>query len=52
MAGDKRCRNVQFGRLEKLGENTDVSPEEAVAEAARRGCKGFTYCKNSVILGQ
>ena len=31
---------------------TEVSPEEAVAEAARRGCKGFTYCKNGVILGQ
>ena len=31
---------------------TNVSPEEATEEAARRGCKGFTYCKGWVALGQ
>ena len=31
---------------------TNVSPEEAAEEATRRGCKGFTYCKSSVGLGQ
>ena len=31
---------------------TNVSPEEAAEEAARRGCKGFTYCKSWVNLGQ